>query len=74
MATDAQNLITIRSNLLADMATESANPKATYSIDGQSVSWNEWWNTMLESVQKLDALISASARQGVVEVRQRICP
>lgn len=60
MATDAENIATIRSNLLAALATESANPKPSYSVDGQSVSWTEWRAGILKQIADLDALGAAT--------------
>lgn len=57
MATDLENLLTIRSNLLAALADISANPKPTYSINGQSVSHNEHRRSLLEEVKSINALI-----------------
>ena len=60
MATDAQNIATIRSNLFASLATESANPKPSYSIDGQSVDWNGYRAAVLKQIADLNALMSAA--------------
>ncbi len=40
MPTDLEQIQTIRSQALASIAEITANPKPSYSIDGQSVSWN----------------------------------
>jgi len=72
MTTTLERLITTRDNLLAQIETESASPKPSYSIGGQSVSWTEWWTAMLANVEKLDKLISSAAHQGIVEVRQTV--
>ena len=65
MATDAQNIATIRSNLLASLATESASPKPSYSIDGQSVDWNGYRKAITQQIKDLDELLAAS--QGPIE-------
>jgi len=64
MATDLQNLQTLRSNLIQELTNESnfvlANGgigKPTYSIDGESVSWSEWRTAMLEKIDKLTHMI-----------------
>jgi hypothetical protein len=60
MATDAENIATIRSNLLAALATESANPKPSYSVDGQTVSWTEWRAGILKQIADLNTLAAAA--------------
>lgn len=60
MATDAENLATIRSNLLAYIATESANPKPSYSIDGQSVSWADHMASLWRQLESLNEQIAAA--------------
>jgi hypothetical protein len=42
MPSDLEHLRTIRSQTLALIAELTANPKPTYFLDGQSVSWNEY--------------------------------
>jgi len=65
MVTEAENIATIRANLLASLATESANPKPSYSIDGQSVDWNGYRAAILAQVAALNAVLAASV--GVYE-------
>lgn len=57
MATDAENIIAMRSALLATLAAEAANPKPSYSIDGQSVDWNGYRSALLSQVQSLNAML-----------------
>lgn len=61
MATDAQNIATIKSNLLAALATESASPKPSYSIDGQQVDWNGYRAAMMKQIADCDALLAVAA-------------
>ena len=65
MASEAENIATIRANLLASLATESANPKPSYSIDGQSVDWNGYRTAILGQIAQLNAILAASV--GVYE-------
>lgn len=58
MATDLENLLTIRSNLLASLAEISVNPKPTYSINGQSVSHDQHRQSLLAEVKEINALIT----------------
>jgi len=60
MATDAEQIATIRSNLLAALATESANPKPSYNIDGQQVDWNGYRNAILQQIMTLNNLQAAA--------------
>lgn len=59
MATALENLQTIRTNLIAALLTESASPKPNYSIDGQSMSWNDYRISLLSQIRTLDELIGA---------------
>ncbi len=60
MATDAEQIATIRSNLLANLATESANPKPSYNIDGQQVDWNGYRTAILGQIMALNNLQAAA--------------
>ena len=60
MATDAENLATAKSALLAALAANGHKPN--YSIDGQSVTWGELW----DRIAKIDAALAAI--QGPFEV------
>lgn len=61
MATDAENIATIKSNLLTALATESASPKPSYSIDGQSVDWNGYRAALLKQIADCNALLASTA-------------
>lgn len=60
MPSDADQIATIKSNLLAALATESANPKPSYNIDGQQVDWNGYRTAILGQIAALNALQSAA--------------
>lgn len=55
MATVLSQLETVQQNILTQLAEITANPKVSYSVDGQSVSWSEYnrllWD-MLNSVNQ----------------------
>lgn len=72
MATDAENIATIRSNLLTKLATESANPKPSYSIDGQSVDWNGYRAALMKQIADLNAM--AAQVNGPFEVTDLMLP
>lgn len=57
MATDLENMKTARSAYLTELA--AGNVKPSYSIDGQSVSWNEYRHSLLDSIERLNGLIGA---------------
>ena len=42
MATDAEQIATIKTQTLARIVEITAAPKPSYSIDGQSVSWGDY--------------------------------
>ena len=42
MASDLEQLRTIRSQALAIIAEITASPKPSYALDGQSVSWGDY--------------------------------
>jgi hypothetical protein len=42
MSSDLEQLQTIKSQTLALIAELTANPKPTYYLDGQTVSWSEY--------------------------------
>lgn len=56
-------LRTLRVNLVtlvnAELAYQLSNgsPKPSYSLDGRSVSWTEWYSTMLGKLKDLDEQI-----------------
>jgi hypothetical protein len=52
-------LQTIRAQTLARIAEVTAEPKPSYNIDGQSVSWNDYLKTLRETVSWCDRMINA---------------
>ena len=53
--TDQQQIESIRSQTLAQLVDLRANPKPTYSIDGQTVSWTDYVRSLEETVDWCDA-------------------
>jgi hypothetical protein len=53
--TDRQQIETIRSQTLAQLVELRANPKPTYSIDGQTISWTDYVRSLQETVDWCDA-------------------
>ena len=50
MATELEQIRTIRTQTLAIIAELTANPKPTYYIDGQTVSWNSYLTNLQATV------------------------
>lgn len=72
MATAAENLQSIKTNLLATLASETAYELANgarpqYSLDGESYDWPGYQMAVLEKVEKLNQLIQVE--DGAFEVR-----
>ncbi|HEX4132478.1 MAG TPA: hypothetical protein VHZ24_20775 [Pirellulales bacterium] len=55
-----QNLITARDNIAANLAAITANPKPSYSIDGQRVSWQALCDSYSRQLVALNAQIAAA--------------
>ena len=64
MATDLENLLTRRSNILSTLA--GLTSKASYSIDGQSVDHNVYRKSLLEELSLINGMIEAL--EGPVEI------
>lgn len=54
MPTDAELIATIKTQALTRIAEITSAPKPSYSIDGQSVSWNEYLRILQEQVAWAD--------------------
>jgi hypothetical protein len=52
--TDRDQLQTIRSQALAQLVALRANPKPSYKIDGQNVSWEGYVRSLQETVDWCD--------------------
>lgn len=61
MPTTTEQIITIKSQTLANIAAITAAPKPSYSIDGQSVSWGEYLKQLQETVKWCDEQLAAEA-------------
>lgn len=53
----SDDLIIARNNLITKYKTVSANPKPSYSVDGQSVSWESYLSNLSSEIDKLNKLI-----------------
>lgn len=54
MSSDAQQIAAIRSQTLALLAELISQPKPTYTIDGQTVAWNEYLVRLRETIDWCD--------------------
>jgi hypothetical protein len=50
MSNDAEQLVSIKNRTLALIADLTANPKPSYRLDGQTVSWNTYLAQLRETV------------------------
>jgi hypothetical protein len=70
MPSDLENLRTIRSQILTELAAITAERKPTYSVDGQTFSWNDYRSRLLSDLREVDELIAA---EEPVEERTQGC-
>lgn len=54
MPTDAAQIATIRTQTYALIVDMTANPKPSYDIDGQSVSWSDYLKTLQATINWCD--------------------
>lgn len=58
MPTDLQNLATAKSNLISTLASITANPQPSYSLDGESVSWADYQRMLTDQIKAINELIA----------------
>jgi len=68
MNSDLEHLQAIRSQTLALIAELTTNPKPTYYIDGQSVSWNDYLASLRATVDWCERKL---AGEQPVEIRSQ---
>jgi len=73
MPTVLDNLRQAYENLTAKYAEATANPKPSYSIDGQSVSHESFLRSLLDQIEKLREQLRANGDPefGPYELRSR---
>ena len=70
MATDLNNLLTARSNILAALAASTLNPQPSYTISGgQSVDWNGYRTSLNAQLQTINEQIAAIEGPWEIAVR-----
>ena len=50
MASDAEQIATIKTQTLARMAELTAEPKPSYNIDGQMIAWGDYLRQLQQTV------------------------
>ncbi len=70
MPTDAEQLALIKSQTLALIQSITLDPKPSYSIDGQAVSWGDYLAQLRGTVEWCDSQLAGSEP---FEVRSRGC-
>lgn len=50
-------LNTAKTNILNNLTTITTNPKPTYSLDGQSISWSEYHQMLVTQLNTINDLI-----------------
>lgn len=58
MPSDLEQIAAIRSQTLALLAELTANPKPSYTIDGQSVSWDDYLARLQATVDWCNAKLA----------------
>jgi hypothetical protein len=51
------NLTAVKTNVSAILAQITSDPKPSYSIDGQSVSWESYFSMLTDKLERLNQLI-----------------
>ncbi|MBC8291475.1 MAG: hypothetical protein H8E37_14330 [Planctomycetes bacterium] len=59
MPTNAEQLETIKANVLAILVDLTENPKPTYTIDGQKVAWAEYFKTLTDQLAVIDEQLTS---------------
>ena len=62
-----QLLVTARDQIDALILSLTAFPKPSYSIDGKSVSWTEYFNALMQQREQIEKLIMMA--DGPYEIR-----
>jgi hypothetical protein len=70
MATVLDNLQSAKLNISANLAAITANPKPSYSLDGESYSWAEYYQILIQQMLTLDEAIQREG--GPFERRSQI--
>lgn len=69
MPTDAEQLATIKSQTLQLIVDLTANPKPSYNIDGQQISWGDYLAKLRATIVWVDEQIAAAGGPFEIETR-----
>lgn len=58
MPTDAEQLATIKSQILANLVDLTENPKPTYDIDGQKIAWGDYQRMLFDQLKNINEQIA----------------
>lgn len=61
MATYLENLTTARAQVAEILVEITADPKPTYSVDGQNVSWESYFSMLTDKLEVLDRAIQRAS-------------
>jgi hypothetical protein len=67
MATALDNLTAAYNNVAANLAAITASPKPTYSLDGETYDWNQYFQLLTQQMLTLEEAIQRAA--GPFEIR-----
>lgn len=56
----SETLQQIKQNLLERIQEVTSQPKPNYTIDGQTVSWQSYLDSLFDKLQKIDEQINAN--------------
>lgn len=59
MADETQQILAIRSQTLSQLEQLRASPKPTYSVDGQRFSWQEYVESLQQTVDWCDEKLAS---------------
>lgn len=61
MPTDTSQIEAIRNQALTQIEQVRANPKPSYSVDGQRIDWQQYVDSLLRTVDWCDEKIAAAS-------------
>jgi hypothetical protein len=57
---EATTLAAIKNNILARLEEITSQPKPNYSIDGQQISWQSYFDSLMANLERINTQINAS--------------
>lgn len=59
MPSDAEQLATIKSQILANLVAITASPKPSYNIDGQDIKWGDYHKMLTAQLKEINEVLAA---------------